>query len=331
MKLKVLSQKVSYHLRCAATDFLCKTGARAYLLREQAGARILLYHGIDQVNNTQLNARFLSQKKLYEQLKYCKEHFQILGLDDYFQGNFEPGKMNISITFDDGYLNNLELALPVLEDLQIPATFFVTAINSTTYPMLWTDYLDLVNMLYRHPVVLQEEVFEHNGREYANPQKETLKAVCKRKDWSFKSSIYDTFPELLSDPACEEYATYWKVMNESQIRQLAASPWANVGSHGHYHDDLGGLPTEEAVKLLRKSKNYLEEVLEQEITTLAYPNGSYTPALVDAAKRLGFDQQLIVNYHQSADQEIPEIRTRLTVNPFISLDNQIRAILRGDY
>ncbi len=331
MKLKVLSQKVSYHLRCAATDLLCKMGGRAYLLREQAGARILLYHGIDQVNNTQLNARFLSQKKLYEQLKYCKEHFHILGLDDYFQGNFEPGRMNIAITFDDGYLNNLELALPVLEDLQIPATFFVTAINSTSYPMLWTDYLDLVNMRYRHPVVIQGEVFEHNEKEYANPQKETLKAVCKRKDWSFKSSIYTTFPELLSDPICEEYASYWKVMNEPQMRQLAASPWASVGSHGYYHDELGRLPTEDAVKLLRKSKNYLEEVLDQEIRSLAYPNGSYTPDLVNAAKRLGFDHQLLVNFNQASDQEIPETRTRLTVNPFVSLDNQIRAILSGYY
>lgn len=331
MNLKILSQKVSYYARCAATDLLCKTGARELVLREQAGARILLYHGIDQVNNTQLNSRFLSQKKLYEQLKYCKEHFHIVGLDDYFAGNFAPKKMNIAITFDDGYLNNLELALPVLEALQIPATFFVTAINSTTYPMLWTDYLDLVNMRYRHPVVIQGEVFEHNEREYVNTQKGTLKAISKRKDWTFKTSIYDTFPELLSDPVCEEYATYWKVMNEAQIRQLASSPWANVGSHGYYHDDLGRLPTEDAVKLLRKSKTYLEEGLDQEITALAYPNGSYTPALVEAAKRLGFDQQLIVNYNQAADQEIPEIRPRLTVNPFISLDNQIRAILRGDY
>ena len=331
MNLKILSQKVGYHLRCVITDLLCKMGARDLILREQPGARILLYHGIDQVNNTQLNARFLSQKKLYEQLKYCKEHFHVLDLDNYFQGNFEAGKMNVAITFDDGYLNNLELVLPVLEDLQIPATFFVTAINSTTYPMLWTDYLDLVNMRYRHPVVIQEEVFEHNEREYVNTKKETLKAISKRKDWTFKSSIYNTFPELLSDPVCEEYATYWKVMNEPQIRQLSASPWASVGSHGYYHDDLGGLPTEDAVKLLRKSKSYLEGVLEQEITALAYPNGAYTPALVAAAKRLGFEQQLIVNYNQATDQEIPEIRTRLTVNPFISLDNQIRAILRGDY
>jgi peptidoglycan/xylan/chitin deacetylase (PgdA/CDA1 family) len=331
MNLKILSQKVSYHVRCTATDFLCNMGARELVLREQAGARILLYHGIDQINNTQLNARFLAKNKLYEQLKYCKEHFHIVGLDDYFAGNFAPGKMNIAITFDDGYLNNLELALPVLEDLQIPATFFVTAINSTTYPMLWTDYLDLVNMRYRHPTVIQGEVFEHNGKEYVNPKKQSLKAICKRKDWTFKSSIYDTFPELLSDPVCKEFASYWQVMNESQLRQLAASPWASVGSHGYYHDDLGGIPTEDAVKLLRKSKNYLEEVLAQEITALAYPNGAYTPALVAAAKRLGFAQQLIVNYNQAADQEIPEIRPRLTVNPFISLDNQIRAILRGDY
>ena len=331
MNLKILTQKVSYHLRCAATDVLCKTGARELVLREQAGDRILLYHGIDQVNNTQLNARFLSRKKLHEQLKYCKEHFHILSVGDYFQGRFEAGKMNIAITFDDGYLNNLELALPVLEDLQIPATFFVTAINSTTYPMLWADYLDLVNMHYRHPVSIQGEIFEYHKGEYVNAQKTSLKNICKRKDWTFKSSIYTAFPELISDPICSTYEPYWKVMNETQIRQLAASPWASIGSHGYYHDDLGKIPTEEAIKLLRRSKDYLEEVLDQAITSLAYPNGSYTPALIQAARALGFEQQFIVDYQQASDQQIPDIRPRLTVNPFVSLDNQIRAILRGDY
>lgn len=331
MNFKILSQKAGYYARCISTDLVCKLGGRTLFLREDEGTCILLYHGIDLVNNTRLNARFLSQKKLHEQLKYCKENFHIIGLDDYYQGNLEPGKMNIAVTFDDGYLNNLELALPVLEDLQIPATFFVTAINSTPYPMLWTDYLDLVNMRYHHPVVIQGEVFEHQKKEYLNAKNESLKVVCKRKNWAFKNSIYSTFPELLNDPVCAAYTRYWKVMNESQIQQLAASRWVNIGSHGYYHDDLGILPLEKAVELLQKSKNYLEEVLGQEIVALAYPNGSYTPALANAAKQLGFDQQLIVNFNQASDQEFSYIKARLTVNPFISLDNQIRAILRGDY
>ncbi|WP_367389531.1 polysaccharide deacetylase family protein [Lewinella sp. LCG006] len=331
MNLHILSKKASYYARCVATDLICQLGGRTALLREQEGACILLYHGIDFVNNTRLNARFLAQKKLHQQLSYCKEHFHILSLEDYFQGNFAPGRMNIAITFDDGYLNNLELALPVLEDLQVPATFFVTAIDSTPYPMLWTDYLDLVNFRYQHTVSIQGEVFEHRKREYFNTKNESLKAVCKRKDWTFKSSIYSTFPELVNDPVYEAYKMYWQVMNAAQIRQLAASPWASVGSHGYYHDDLGELPLEKAVELLQKGKNYLEEALDQSIHSLAYPNGSYTPTLVNAAKQLGFEQQLVVNFQQAADQDIPEIRSRLTINPFVSLDNQIRAILRGDY
>jgi peptidoglycan/xylan/chitin deacetylase (PgdA/CDA1 family) len=33
----------------------------------------------------------------------------------------------VSITFDDGYLDNLEVAAPILRSLQMPATFFITS------------------------------------------------------------------------------------------------------------------------------------------------------------------------------------------------------------
>ena len=50
-----------------------------------------------------------------------------------YQNNFnvsafslEPKKQKITITFDDGELNNFTQALPVLREFQFPAYFFVT-------------------------------------------------------------------------------------------------------------------------------------------------------------------------------------------------------------
>ncbi len=88
---------------------------------------VLAYHRvIDISSDPQVLA--VSPKIFLEQMKYLKSRFQILPLHDLadrLSGNI-PLNGCISITFDDGYADNLHYALPVLEELDIPVTFFVT-------------------------------------------------------------------------------------------------------------------------------------------------------------------------------------------------------------
>jgi len=48
----------------------------------------------------------------------------------------------VAITFDDGYLNNVECAAPVLADLKLPATFFLTTGFIGTARWAWVDRLE---------------------------------------------------------------------------------------------------------------------------------------------------------------------------------------------
>jgi len=53
--------------------------------------------------------------------------------------NKESFEKEIAITFDDGYQNNYELAVPVLQELNLPATFFVTTKFIGTTHIPWWD------------------------------------------------------------------------------------------------------------------------------------------------------------------------------------------------
>ena len=324
-------QKINYKLKCLATDGFCKIGFRSQILKERPGSRILVYHGIDEFGQTHLNARFLSAELFEQQIKYFKQHFSVLPLKEIFEGNIVPGRMNIAITFDDGYLNNLTHALPILEKYEVPATFFVTGIRDTDYPMLWADYLDIASHLSSAPIEIKGLAFHKRGREYYAASGQSLKSICKQRTWAFKKLLYTAFPEVKSIQDFEQYKIYWEHLTIEEIQQLAASPFAEIGVHGYLHDNLGVCTLEEASGYLSKAKIFLENVIGKNISMLGYPDSSYSRPLVRAAEAMGFDQQYAADYLFPEDFSDPVIFNRFVINPFISLDNQIRTILSGKY
>jgi peptidoglycan/xylan/chitin deacetylase (PgdA/CDA1 family) len=70
--------------------------------------------------------------------KFFSKHFRVLSLAEQLAGCRARKNMGgtLSITFDDGYLDNVEVAAPILRKLQLPASFFVTTgfIGSQTSP-----------------------------------------------------------------------------------------------------------------------------------------------------------------------------------------------------
>lgn len=102
-------------------------------------ARILLYHRVDSTENDP-HLLCVSTKNFYDQIKYVKEKYRVVGLKDLVE-ELQSGAIvqnTVSITFDDGYADNYYNALPILEKLKVPATFFI----STDYigkrkPFFW--------------------------------------------------------------------------------------------------------------------------------------------------------------------------------------------------
>jgi len=58
---------------------------------------------------------------------FLKKNTNVVSIEDFFSGRLSSEKINVVITFDDGYKSWLSYAIPVLKDLGLPATFFVTS------------------------------------------------------------------------------------------------------------------------------------------------------------------------------------------------------------
>jgi len=74
------------------------------------------------------NGWTMSRSMFAQQLDYCLEHFEPVGLDE-IQRRVRVNESNrptITFTFDDGYAENCDFALPLLVEKKMPTVYFVT-------------------------------------------------------------------------------------------------------------------------------------------------------------------------------------------------------------
>ena len=96
----------------------------------QVPAIVLFYH---RVADEHPNPWTMSRQDFLKQIDWLQDNFDIVSLEECQRrilscGNHRP---TLAITFDDGYAENCEFALPLLVERRIPVTYFVTTHHTT--------------------------------------------------------------------------------------------------------------------------------------------------------------------------------------------------------
>ncbi|RLE27583.1 MAG: hypothetical protein DRJ65_02395 [Acidobacteria bacterium] len=325
-----LFRKLVYRARMLTYRARFALGLGHSLHRNRPGGRILIYHGIDRVGSTRFNSRFISQDCFRQHMTYFSEHCHVIPLDRYFAGERAPDRLTVSLTFDDGYRNNFELALPILQEFNVPATFFVTAIGALGKDHLWPDWVDLGTSLTKGPLELGGRTYRKNRHgQFASDQGTLNRWLINHPDpQSVAVDLVLPSEEIRSKPELE---LYWRLMDQDDLHRLAASPLVTIGTHGLTHASFTAMGRDRARDEMQRSKAWLETVTQQEITALAFPFGHYTRGMLNDAEALGYRYQLAVDFAFAEDLSDDRIQARFGINPFIGWDLQLAAILRGRY
>lgn len=325
----MLHKKIYHKLKSSYNEFLFKYSIKS-ISKNPTGKRVLVYHGVTKNAKKDINTRFISTADFERQISYFKANFNVVSLDDFFKIDNDKSPFTIAITFDDGYLNNLSEALPILEKYEVPAAFFITTIQKAEYNYLWADLLDLYR--YTGP---QQFTFEgtnyRKGKHEYNSENGSLKKSMKESGWELKKKLTEQIISNNNFIKNKELQPYFELMNATEIKQLSESKYASIGSHALYHNCLSKIDLPEAELELKESKNYLEKITGKAISNFAYPDGDYNKDLIDLVEKTGYENQLIVDYISEEDSKDSRISQRFGINPYISFNNQIQCIIDGKY
>lgn len=258
---------------------------------------ILLYHRVCEASpdNQYLS---VSPAHFEEHLAILSAERKVLPLHRLLAGAAE-GVLDakaVAITFDDGYADNAHNALPLLAKYKCHATIFVTA-GLVGYPHgFWYDVLEHL-LLVRHDVPASLRVHTLKASfSLATPQERLLAhealfaALRSATPRLQKILLHEVMLGLGVDPLT--YVTPHPLLDEAQLRELARSPWIEIGCHTLTHPVLSGLSASGQRGELVESRSRLEKATGKPVRLLAYPYGSpesfndTTRALV---AELGFD------------------------------------------
>jgi len=162
------------------TLFLYLILERGLLLREKAGLKVLMYHRVHDSENHLGRDDLSTHVEMFEkQIKWLLEEGERpIRLSEVMNLEGEFPKKRFLITFDDGYRDNLELALPVLKKLGVPAVIFLVSDYVNRAELDGNrDYLGLKDLLLMHDSGLIEfAIHSHSHLNYrvlmeSDPQK----------------------------------------------------------------------------------------------------------------------------------------------------------------
>jgi len=204
----------------------------------------------------------------------------------------------LSITFDDGYADNFEVALPILERHGVPGTFFVAS-GFLDGGMMWNDQIiEAVRRLDEGPLPVTVD------GDQSDPQlgdADSRRNVAEQIIVAWKHLPHDERQQRVDELVSAGPQLPGNLMMTSdQVRAMSASGCAEIGGHTRNHPILTSLSSEQALEEIVSGKRDLEQIVGHPLRWFAYPNGKpgrdYAPEHVDLVRQAGFDGAVSTNW-----------------------------------
>jgi len=211
------------------------------------------------------------QRTTVDQFRQFVEYYLHIGyrfvdLDDIARGLPAGGKYAV-ITFDDGYYNNTR-ALPILQEYDVPAIFFICSDNVRENRCFWWD------VLYRELIdrgVPRQTIY----RDGLAQKTLTTGEIESRLAGRFGSRAFAPRGDID------------RPFSPSELRDFAQSRHVRIGNHTAGHAILTNYPPEQVRSQVQSAQQALREMTGASPIAIAYPNGGYNPAIAMICRDLG--------------------------------------------
>jgi peptidoglycan/xylan/chitin deacetylase (PgdA/CDA1 family) len=292
-------------LKQGAAAVISRVSSPKLLMRRHGGYRplVLGYHRVVEdfatAAKTDMSSMLISAAMFERHLDLVARRFRFVGLDevgDAVRNGIPFDEPVAAVTFDDGYQDVFDNAVPILKRKGIPAAVFV--VTDLVGRTAWQAHDKLYHLV--------EKAF----KEWGDPRPRLhgvlsdlgLPAAQILADRNATRTPLLTVSALLPNLSRVDTGRVmsrleWLVgngfvhvprtMSWAVLKQMLADGFT-VGSHTRTHVSLPMESFDSAEQELAESKRVLERNLAMRIDHFAYPGGQFTPRVVDVLEQCGY-------------------------------------------
>jgi len=217
----------------------------------------------------------------------AKKHFEIIHLSDWLERRNKGLPLPVkacAFTFDDGWLDNFEYALPLLIHHKVPATLFAVAAKIGTDFQFWPNCIatmlfnDKFSLLAQHPSAraLLEGYSppETMNTEFVALVIKQFKKLADEEIWRIIQACASSGNKTQSMPP--------DLMDWQQLREMSESGFVEIGCHTASHKRLSDKLTDnERHQEIIASQHFLQKNLSHRVKLFCFPNGDYDNKSLD--------------------------------------------------
>ena len=247
-------------------------------------AIVLMYHSVcDDARASWIAPRNRMATDLFEQqlarLARSGRVVSISQLADAAMGKpLNPG--SIVLTFDDGYLDNLDVIAPLLDRYKLPAVLYLATAYVADAAPQWADVVHAAiehrnNDQLSMPGLGDWNLSDSKQRDAANY---LIGRMLILMDRSQRAGVLGAIAEQLDSPPCEMKLT----MSFDDVRRIADQyPSFELGVHTADHLDLSAQPIDAAIAEIRRSMEMFRNELGRDAVHFSFPYSRSTQELID--------------------------------------------------
>ncbi|MFW5652568.1 MAG: polysaccharide deacetylase family protein [Planctomycetota bacterium] len=220
----------------------------------------------------------------------------------------------VVLTFDDGYLDNAEIAAPILDRHGVPGTFFLATDFIEGTP-LWFDRAAL--LFTTVPGAELQQIVEErlnqldsSSRPIANQRLDAWMGSLKRVGKDTRDSVLDAVEQATGLDGVREWR--FRPMSVDQVREMH-NRGHEVASHTVTHPILPELDPDQQHRELAESRSRIESWIGAPVEGICYPNGDFDDHTLTAARSCGYTYGCVTDRgrHDPARDDAYRVRRRM--------------------
>jgi peptidoglycan/xylan/chitin deacetylase (PgdA/CDA1 family) len=220
-----------------------------------------------------------SEVEFRAQMELLARDFNPVSLDEvlkHIRDRKELSKRSVVVTFDDGYADNYEVAMPVLNEVGVPSTFYATVDCVENRRLPWPSRLRFAFRKTKRKIWCDAQGKSWPLNASSQNEEAFLSACdhcCQLSGLAQELFLKHVEQDLES---CLPGESGSLMMSLEDLRALARHGHV-VGSHTMTHPNMAYLGEDDARRELTESKRLLEQHLGTSVQHFSYPCPALSP------------------------------------------------------